>query len=331
MLISVIIPVYKTEKYLRQCIDSVLSQSFKDLEVILVDDGSPDSCPAICDTYAETCPKVKVIHQENGGAAAARNAGIRASCGEYLIFLDSDDRWQGGGRLEKLVEAMTARQADVIGFTAVSISALNGRVRESSRSINIERISGRPKLDALEYMRRTNNLFSVVWRVAVRRLLVIENGIWFPEGLIAEDYDWLAGIICHMKSIDYVKEDLVAYRIFVTGSITSTVSVKSARSILTIAEKWDVKLKTERIDCPVIVRTMIGNALVTIFSQLGFFDKQERKQILRGLKKYKAMMRSVPVLRYRAVYGIYRMFGAAAAWRLTSVGVRLRRWKLYGR
>ena len=89
--ISVIIPVYQVEAYLRDCVDSVLAQTFSDFEIILVDDGSPDSCGSICDEYAQQDPRIRVIHQENGGLSAARNAGTRICRGAYVTFLDSDD------------------------------------------------------------------------------------------------------------------------------------------------------------------------------------------------------------------------------------------------
>ena len=90
-LISVIIPVYRVEAYLRRCVDSVLAQTYTQTEVILVDDGSPDGCPAICDAYAREDGRVRVIHQENAGLSGARNAGIEAAKGAWLSFVDSDD------------------------------------------------------------------------------------------------------------------------------------------------------------------------------------------------------------------------------------------------
>lgn len=90
-LISVIVPVYKTEKYLRDCVDSILSSTYSALEIILVDDGSPDGCPQICDEYARRDSRIKVIHQENRGVCAARNSGMSVSNGEYIAFVDSDD------------------------------------------------------------------------------------------------------------------------------------------------------------------------------------------------------------------------------------------------
>ncbi len=90
-LISVIIPVYKVEEYLNKCVDSVINQTYKNLEIILVDDGSPDNCPKICDDYAKQDKRIKVIHKKNGGLSDARNAGIDMANGEYLSFIDSDD------------------------------------------------------------------------------------------------------------------------------------------------------------------------------------------------------------------------------------------------
>ena len=91
MFFSVIVPIYKVEKYLPNCINSVLSQTFADFELILVDDGSPDSCPLICDEYAKKDSRIKVVHKENGGLASARIAGIKVAQGEYVYNLDSDD------------------------------------------------------------------------------------------------------------------------------------------------------------------------------------------------------------------------------------------------
>ena len=90
-VISVIVPVYKVERYLHECVHSLLAQTFSDIEVILVDDGSPDGCGAICDAYAKSDSRVCVIHQKNGGLSCARNTGIAHARGEYLCFVDSDD------------------------------------------------------------------------------------------------------------------------------------------------------------------------------------------------------------------------------------------------
>lgn len=104
-LISIIIPVYKVEKYLDKCVQSVVSQTYRKLEIILVDDGSPDRCGEMCDAWAEKDNRIRVIHKENGGLSSARNAGIDASTGEYLMFIDSDD-YIASEMAEKLYEAL---------------------------------------------------------------------------------------------------------------------------------------------------------------------------------------------------------------------------------
>ena len=90
-MISVIVPVYKVEAYLEKCVDSICRQTYKDLEIILVDDGSPDRCPRICDEYATKDNRIKVIHKDNGGLSSARNAGLDIAQGEFISFVDSDD------------------------------------------------------------------------------------------------------------------------------------------------------------------------------------------------------------------------------------------------
>lgn len=104
-MVSIIIPVYKVEKYLSKCIESILKQTYFDLELILVDDGSPDKCPEICDTYASKDERVVVIHQKNAGVSAARNAGLEKAKGEYIGFVDPDD-WIAPEMYEKMIQAM---------------------------------------------------------------------------------------------------------------------------------------------------------------------------------------------------------------------------------
>lgn len=111
-LVSVIIPVYHVEACLPRCIESLLNQTYRKLEIILVDDGSPDNCPKICDSYAQQDARIKVIHQENGGIANARNVGLTASTGEYLTYVDSDD-WVEPIYVEKLLHLLKKYNADM--------------------------------------------------------------------------------------------------------------------------------------------------------------------------------------------------------------------------
>lgn len=111
-LISIIVPVYKVEKYLKRCVDSILTQTYQNMEIILVDDGSPDNCGAICDRYKKTDNRVVVIHKRNGGLSDARNTAIPLAKGEYISFIDSDD-WISSYYVEHLYEAVAKCDADI--------------------------------------------------------------------------------------------------------------------------------------------------------------------------------------------------------------------------
>lgn len=140
MKLSYIIPVYKVEEYLNQCVESVLSQSIDDYEIILVDDGSPDNCPAMCDEYREKYPDiVKVIHKKNEGLAVARNAGFEAAQGEYVYFIDSDDYLlpdSVGDFYKKAIEY----DADVIQASYVSLDDKTGETVRCSTCFETDRI-----------------------------------------------------------------------------------------------------------------------------------------------------------------------------------------------
>ena len=117
MKVSFIIPVYKVEKYLPQCVESILNQTYKNIEVLLVDDCSPDGCPALCDEYANKDSRVTVFHKLNGGLSDARNYGLEHAKGDYVVFMDSDDFWQKNTYLEELVEEINnSPECDFIGF-----------------------------------------------------------------------------------------------------------------------------------------------------------------------------------------------------------------------
>ncbi len=111
-MISIIVPVYKVEKYLRKCVESIQAQTYCDLEIILVDDGSPDKCPQICDDLARTDRRIKVIHKENGGLSSARNVGLDKATGEYITFVDSDDTINPL-MIEYLFDAISINNADI--------------------------------------------------------------------------------------------------------------------------------------------------------------------------------------------------------------------------
>lgn len=199
-VISVIIPVYKVERYLQQCLDSVLSQDHAQLEVILIDDGSPDASGEICDRYALQDSRVRVIHQQNGGGAAAKNAGLRIASGEYLSFVDSDDYLEPNV-YSYMVAVLTENQADVIrcGFRNVF------RGRETINPYP----AGRTVMEGKEFLRSfaTDWTGGLLWNKLYKRELF--EGIFFEEGRKVDDeYFTYRGI---MNARKVVCDDKVIY------------------------------------------------------------------------------------------------------------------------
>ena len=180
-LISVIVPVYKVEKYLGRCVESVLAQTYQNIEILLVDDGSPDNCPQMCDDYALKYDKIRVIHQENKGLSGARNTGIDQAKGEYLAFVDSDDKWSPYF-LDSLYKALKENDADI---SQCRWEYMHGDdIKEAyDPEAKCDCFTGREMLSNL-YI-QTGAYFVVAWNKLYKKEL-FEN-IRYPEGRIHED------------------------------------------------------------------------------------------------------------------------------------------------
>lgn len=180
-LVSVIVPVYKVEKYLSKCLESILKQTYYNLQIILVDDGSPDRCGAICDNYAKRDQRIEVIHKENGGLASVRNTGLKAARGEWIAWVDSDD-WIERDMIEYLIKGALQNKADI---------AICGRyeVYENSRYIfGVNKIMLLTPEEALQMLLDVKNreienfVCDKLWRKS------LFDGIKFPEGKTFEDF-----------------------------------------------------------------------------------------------------------------------------------------------
>lgn len=182
-MISVIVPVYNVEPYLCRCIDSIIAQTYKDLEIILVDDGSPDNCGAICDEYAVKDSRVKVIHKKNGGLSSARNAGLVAATGEYIAFVDSDD-WIDCTMYAKMVQLAAYYDADIVECGYRWVKPDKTLDDKNNRSVDVY-----SNLEALNMLYFGDQMFGgisiVAWNKIYRKMLFDE--IRYPEGFIHED------------------------------------------------------------------------------------------------------------------------------------------------
>lgn len=203
-IISVIVPVYKVEPYLRRCVDSILGQTFTDFELILVDDGSPDNCPAICDEYARKDTRVHVIHQENGGLSAARNAGIdwafANSDSQWLTFVDSDD-WVHPEMLERLLNAALDHHV------AVSICGY-AETKGEELEINADQLTPQIWIPEDFFVERNVNA-TVAWGKLYQKDCF--QGIRYPVGKQHEDEFTTYKILFQFKTIIAISAPLYAY------------------------------------------------------------------------------------------------------------------------
>ena len=213
-LISIIVPIYNVEPYLRRCVNSILNQTYKNLEIILVDDGSPDNCPQICDEYAKNDFRIKVIHKKNGGLSDARNVGIKSSKGEYLSFVDSDD-CISPEFIECLYSSIVGNAVKLAVCQINNFSDSTAR-HEQKKKYDCLLIS---KESALKYYTALNfdhsAPFIAAWTKLYHRSLFDE--IEFPVGKIYEDGLISYKIIDIAENIAFLKNPLYHYYVRENG------------------------------------------------------------------------------------------------------------------
>ena len=202
--ISVIVPIYKVEAYLDRCIQSIVAQTYQNMEIILVDDGSPDNCPAICDAWAEKDSRIRVIHQENGGLSDARNAGLEIATGEYIAFVDSDDSIHPDF-LERLYQALTEQGADVAECAVNYVDEAGNILRQRSAA----EVAAMDKLEALRRLVLEDGVYQTVWNKLYRRG-VIED-IPFEKGKLNEDEFWTYRVFDRIEKLAVVQKPLYHY------------------------------------------------------------------------------------------------------------------------
>ena len=221
-LISIIVPVYRVENYLRQCVDSLLAQTYQNLEIILVDDGSPDNCPTICDEYAQKDSRIQVIHKENGGLSDARNTGLDVAAGMYIGFVDSDD-WVMPDMYDYLLHGILRYDAEIsyCGFVNIRNDWMDYKTEESDKVYTAE-----TALNELFFDRLGNFAWNKLYKAE------LWNGIRFPVGRTFEDILTTYKLFERANRIAILKEPKYCYRIR-QGSIMHDVSFINRWSIYT--------------------------------------------------------------------------------------------------
>lgn len=215
-LVSVIIPVYKVEQYLDKCIKSVVEQSYKNLEIIIVDDGSTDNCPLICDNWAKLDERIKVIHKSNGGLSDARNAGLQIAKGDYISFVDSDD-WIASNMYQTMIDVIQKENADICAC-GIMVSTLR-----DEHALDIPEVRGDSK-KTLGLLYDDTRYPVATWNKLYRRKCW--EKLRFPVGKICEDAFTTYLLVDQADKIVQISDPLYYYRIRSESIMTSHFSCK---------------------------------------------------------------------------------------------------------
>lgn len=287
-LISVIVPVCNSERYLQCCVDSILAQTYENLEVILVDDGSPDSCPKLCEEYAQGDSRIKVIHQTNAGQAAARNAGLDSAGGAYIAFVDSDD-YICPEFLSKLYSALTKENADIAACDYFRVDDRN------VESMEDHGIKSDMTVEEYGYWELVNDESLMVFTSLCNKLYKAE--FWARERVdkkpFAEDASTLLRIIAMAKRIRIIKDKLYCYRLNDNG-LTKRYTVKNLTGVEVHLERCEYYFAHGMEELVKTTLIMCANRLHYARLHLDLRREENQKKYCELLERLKGIYRRTP-------------------------------------
>jgi len=224
-MISVVVPVYNVEKELPRCVESILNQSHADLELILVDDGSPDSCPAMCDSYGQADSRVKVVHKPNGGLSSARNAGLKCALGDYILFVDSDDYLELDA-CERLYASAVELDADIVAGE-MNECRENGIIER--RHTNLDEHRAYTPADFIVTCLQRWEWYAPACLNLCKRSFLFQNELFFKEGILHEDMEYQPRLFLKAKRVGYVSGHFYNY-VIRPGSIMTDACLRERRA-----------------------------------------------------------------------------------------------------
>lgn len=294
MKLSIIVPVYNIAQYLNDCVQSVLAQSFQDWELVLVNDGSTDQSPVLCEEWTKKDERIRVVHKTNGGLSDARNAGLLEVKGEYIHFLDGDDYYASDNVLQTLVEQVEQYQyPDTLLFCRIDKYEDTGN-ENKELSYNVDFINHASSTTVIfEHLLRTQRFNMSACFQIIRREFLMDNQIFFEKELLSEDVDWSMVLWQHLKTVKAVNCYGYCYR-HRSASISTSLSIRTYQSYQYMFQKWIPRLQE---DVGTLAQLQL-NYMAFLFPTLlyGFFllPKQDRKSAYVLLEEMK------PVLQYSA-------------------------------
>ncbi len=324
MLLSIVIPLYNAEKYLEECLESILGQTFSDFEVVLVDDGSKDKSGEICDAYAQRDSRVKVIHKENGGQSAARNTGAAKATGDYIVFLDSDDFFIGNTFFADI--ATFPQKADVICCKFQKYYDKDKRFEDCTFSY-VNAALEKSMDDRLLRMVMDDAYFGMAWAKVIKRQILTDNDIMFDTSLVScEDMDWFYRVITAAQSLELLDVSYIAYRQR-EGSVTKTVKAKNIMDFINTLEKWTAAVQT--LPLSEKMKTALRGSLAKYYTNMliDYVRSADPKKTdcLDGIKKLGDLLNGSLSPRPLKIKKVYRLTGLRGVLLFLTIVDKVRR------
>ncbi len=318
---SVIMPVFNVEKYIRKSVDSVLKQTYQNIEVLLVDDGSTDNCPKICDDYAELDSRVRVIHKKNGGLSDARNFGIDAASGDYVVFLDSDDYWSSDTALEKAARKLEMEKSDVmLFFFKYLFEDENNRITEYNSEFEKIEINMESKKTQLTDLIKNNIYISSAWAKIIKRQLFKDNDLYFVKGVYSEDIEWSARLMMYASSFSVLNESFYIYiqrGTSIAHSLRRKNIVDAKNNVmkaLAMADSIDEELKEAFMN-------YISYQYITVLN-VSCVCKDDIRDEIRDMKNYTYLLDYHWNPKVKKIYMFNKIFGFSMMMKLLSFYIR---------
>ena len=323
--ISFIIPVYNVEKYLNECVNSILAQLTDDCEIILVDDGSPDNSGTICDRYAEKDLRIKVVHQKNGGLAAARNTGLDHIQGEYVAFVDSDD-YLDGHCIDEILSWISSGGADICFMRAIKVFP-DGKQQLLDDEMNSEMLK-EGKESAIKYLSERSKYPGSPCTKLFRRALLEKNHLRLPDDRrVSEDLGFVLQCILNADSYDALSIDYYYYRQAREGSITNNVTYKSFLGLRAFVEESINILtvnKTPKGNIERYAMSFVAYEFSIMIWQYSRIEEEFKSEAIKTLNEYSWVLSYGRTKKTHLVRRTMQILGINTTMRMMDIYMRLR-------
>ena len=302
---SFIIPVYNVEKWLKQCIDSILCQTFEDYEIILVDDGSTDSSGKLCDHFAKQYYNIKVVHQKNGGLSMARNTGIKIADSEFIIFLDSDDYWNDSEGLQKL-DKLTSPDVDIIAFSSLNYYE-DAKTFSEDRYDYPEKLNHMTPEQCLDYMIKNDRFNVSACKKVFKKSFFVNNKLYYKPGIKSEDIEQGFRMANCLPTYRFLNEKLYVYR-HRSNSITTTIDEKHILDYFkTIVTYSNFKYRNENVR--ELLLSYLGYQYALLLAYTTNTQIKKKEAVLQKLKNYLYLLSYSGYPRTEKIYKLYKRSG----------------------